>query len=59
MVGHGFVGFDSGQLGVADQWLRWFVCFNGGGLWVMGFGRWVLILILRLMSFDFDYDFLG
>ena len=25
--------------------------------WVVGFGRWVLILILRLMSFDFDYDF--
>ena len=23
----------------------------------MGFGRWVLILILRLMGFDFDYDF--
>ena len=22
-----------------------------------GFGRWVLILILRLMSFDFVYDF--
>ena len=26
--------------------------FKGGG-----FGRWVLILILRLMSFDFVYDF--
>ena len=33
-----------------------------GDLWVSrvagcGFGRWVLILILRLMSFDFVYDF--
>ena len=25
--------------------------------WVVGFDRWVLILILRLMGFDFDYDF--
>ena len=25
--------------------------------WVVGFGRWVLILILRLMGFDLDYDF--
>ena len=31
--------------------------------WLVGFGRWVLILILRLMGlrlgFDFDYDFSG
>ena len=40
---------DGGRLGVVDRWLGWFV----------GFGRWVLILILRLMGLDFDYNFLG
>ena len=39
------MGFDGGRLGVVDWW------------WIVGFGRWVLILILRLMGFDLDYDF--
>ena len=26
---------DDGQLVVVDQWLGWFVSFNGGSLWVL------------------------
>jgi len=43
-------------LRVVNWWLGWLIC-EFQWWWVVGFDKWVLILILRLMGFDFDYDF--